>query len=113
MTIALALLVLLAMPVVAGAAELPIVDAHIHYSHDAVDVLPPKEAAAILRKAGVKRALVPVGDTRAVGKADMPLNDAMPRIEVEADTFEVRIDGQVIEPEPVDVLPMAQRYFLF
>jgi predicted TIM-barrel fold metal-dependent hydrolase len=58
MPIALALLVLLAMPVLAGAAELPIVDAHIHYSHDAVDVLPPKEAVAILRKAGVKRALV-------------------------------------------------------
>ncbi len=40
------------------AADLPIFDAHIHYSHDAVDVLPAKEAAAILRKSGVKRALV-------------------------------------------------------
>ena len=42
----------------ARAAELPIFDAHIHYSHDAADVLPAKEAIAILRKAGVKRALV-------------------------------------------------------
>jgi hypothetical protein len=51
------LLFLLGVPAVAG-AQLPIVDAHIHYSHDAWDVVPPKEAAAILRKAGVKRALV-------------------------------------------------------
>jgi urease subunit alpha len=43
----------------------------------------------------------------------MPLNDAMPRIEVRADTFEVRIDGDVVEPDPVTDLPMAQRYFLF
>jgi hypothetical protein len=53
----LALLVLLGAPTVA-AAQLPIVDAHVHYSHDAWDVVPPKEAAAILKKAGVKRALV-------------------------------------------------------
>ena len=62
---------------------------------------------------GVKRALVPVADTRSVGKAHMPLNSAMPRIEVQPDTFEVRIDGVVIEPDPVDSLPMAHRYFLF
>jgi hypothetical protein len=49
---------LLAAPVAAFAAELPIFDAHIHYSHDAWDVLPPKDAVAILRKAGVKRALI-------------------------------------------------------
>jgi hypothetical protein len=42
----------------ASAAELPIVDAHIHYSHDAWDATPPKEAVAILRKAGLKKALV-------------------------------------------------------
>ena len=62
---------------------------------------------------GVKRAFAPVENTRAVGKADMPLNDALPRIEVEPDTFVVRIDGEVIEPDPVTELPMAQRYFLF
>ncbi|BEL12539.1 urease subunit alpha [Actinoplanes sichuanensis] len=76
-------------------------------------VAPAAIDALLSDRIGVKRALVPVGDTRSVGKADMPLNDAMPRIEVKADTFEVRIDGQVIEPDPVDVLPMAQRYFLF
>ncbi|MDH5538784.1 MAG: hypothetical protein OEY03_05205, partial [Rhizobacter sp.] len=41
-----------------GAAELPIFDAHVHYSHDAVELTSPKEAAALLRKAGLKSALV-------------------------------------------------------
>ena len=45
-------------PGAARAAELPIFDAHIHYSHDAVDLLPPADAIAILRKAGIRRALV-------------------------------------------------------
>jgi predicted TIM-barrel fold metal-dependent hydrolase len=45
-------------PIGARAAELPLFDAHIHYSHDARDVLPPKTAIEILRKAGVRRALV-------------------------------------------------------
>jgi hypothetical protein len=54
----LALLVMLGASALASAAELPIVDAHIHYSHDAWSVVPPKEAVALLRKAGVKRALV-------------------------------------------------------
>jgi predicted TIM-barrel fold metal-dependent hydrolase len=53
----LALLILLGLPSLAG-AQLPIVDAHVHYSHDAWTVVPPKEAVAILRKAGLKRALV-------------------------------------------------------
>jgi urease subunit alpha len=43
----------------------------------------------------------------------MPMNDATPRIEVEPDTFVVRIDGEVVEPDPATELPMAQRYFLF
>ena len=53
-----ALLVLTFAPLAALAAELPIFDAHLHYSHDAWDVVPPKQAIAMLRKAGVKRALV-------------------------------------------------------
>src|SRR5712692_4485430 len=52
------LVVLLGMLAPAGAAELPLIDAHIHYSHDAWDATPPKEAVAILRKAGLKKALV-------------------------------------------------------
>jgi urease subunit alpha len=61
----------------------------------------------------VRRRLVPVGDVRSRGKADLPENGTMPRIEVEPDTFTVRIDGEVVEPDPVTELPMAQRYFLF
>jgi urease subunit alpha len=53
------------------------------------------------------------GDVRKVGKADMPLNDALPRIEVDPDTFTVRIDGDVWQEQPATELPMAQRYFLF
>jgi urease subunit alpha len=62
---------------------------------------------------GVRRRLVPTKDTRRVGKADMPNNAALPRIEVEPDTFTVRVDGEVVEEAPAVELPMAQRYFLF
>jgi urease subunit alpha len=61
----------------------------------------------------VNRRLVAVKDVRGVGKTDMPLNDALPRIEVEPDTFTVRIDGDVWHEQPPAELPMAQRYFLF
>ncbi|MFN8225400.1 MAG: urease subunit alpha [Mycobacterium sp.] len=61
----------------------------------------------------VRRQLVAVKDVRAVGKADMPGNDATPAIEVDPDTFTVRIDGEVWREQPAAVLPMAQRYFLF
>ncbi len=61
----------------------------------------------------VNRRLVAVKDVRKVGKADMPLNDALPRIEVDPDTFTVRIDGDVWQEQPATELPMAQRYFLF
>jgi urease subunit alpha len=62
---------------------------------------------------GLARPLVPVADTRRLSKADLPENDTLPRIEVEPDTFTVRIDGAVVEEAPVGSLPMAQRYFLF
>ncbi|MET7772193.1 urease subunit alpha [Nocardia sp. NPDC005366] len=61
----------------------------------------------------VRRKLVPVKNVRAITKADMPRNDAMPRIEVDPDTFTVRIDGEVWTEQPATELPMAQRYFLF
>lgn len=61
----------------------------------------------------VARKLLAVRNVRTVGKAQMPLNDALPRIEVDADTFTVRIDGEVWQEQPAAELPMAQRYFLF
>nr|WP_313776532.1 urease subunit alpha [Mycobacterium sp.] len=61
----------------------------------------------------IRRKLVAVQNVRQVGKAQMPLNDALPRIEVDPDTFTVRIDGDVWAEQPATELPMAQRYFLF
>ena len=55
----------------------------------------------------------PVFDTRQVKKTDLKLNSLMPNIEVNPDTFEVRVDGDLLTCEPASVLPMAQRYFLF
>ncbi len=52
-------------------------------------------------------------DCRSIGKRDMINNNALPRIEVDAETYEVRADGQLLTCEPARVLPMAQRYFLF
>ena len=50
---------------------------------------------------------------RKIGKRDLVLNDALPRIEVDADSYDVRADGVRLTSEPADVLPLAQRYFLF
>ncbi|MBA3775097.1 MAG: urease subunit alpha, partial [Betaproteobacteria bacterium] len=57
--------------------------------------------------------LVAVTNTRKLGKRDMKHNDALPRIEVDPETYEVRADGELLTCEPAQVLPMAQRYFLF
>jgi urease subunit alpha len=62
---------------------------------------------------GLAKPLVAVGNTRRIGKRDMKLNDLMPRIEVDPETYEVRADGELLTCEPAAVLPMAQRYFLF
>jgi urease subunit alpha len=61
----------------------------------------------------VNRRLVATRDTRSLGKDDMPENQARPSIEVDPDSFAVRVDGELIEEAPVAELPMAQRYFLF
>jgi len=76
-------------------------------------VAPAAIDAMLADRLAVRRRLVPVADVRGRGKADLPHNDALPRIEVEPDTFTVRVDGEVVAPQPVDELPMAQRYFLF
>jgi urease subunit alpha len=62
---------------------------------------------------GLSRRRVAVGGCRNIGKRDLVLNDACPRIEVNADTYEVRADGVLMTCEPADRLPLAQRYFLF
>ncbi len=65
-------------------------------------------------KAGLDSLVLPVKNTRGgISKKSMVLNDAMPHIEVHPETYEVRADGELLTCEPAEVLPMAQRYFLF
>ncbi|MCV7353332.1 urease subunit alpha [Mycobacterium parmense] len=76
-------------------------------------VAPAAIEAGLAETLAVTRRLAPVADVRAVGKADLPLNDATPDIQVDPDTFTVRIDGEIWPEQPAAELPMAQRYFLF
>ena len=62
---------------------------------------------------GLVRRLSPIASTRGVGKAQMILNDALPDIRVDPETFVVSIDGDEIEPQPAVSLPLAQRYAMF
>jgi urease subunit alpha len=62
---------------------------------------------------GLAKRLAPVRATRHVRKTDMIHNDALPRIEVDPETYEVRADGELLVCEPAASLPMTQRYFLF
>src|SRR4051794_14050616 len=62
---------------------------------------------------GLERSVVAVRRCRTLRKRDLLLNDATPKIEVNPDTYEVRADGELMTSEPADVLPLAQRYFLF
>ena len=76
-------------------------------------VSPLAAAEGELGRLGLESEVVAVSDTRALTKADMPRNTACPEIRVEPDSFAVWIDGELIEPRPVDELPLAQRYELF
>ena len=62
---------------------------------------------------GLGKRLVGVRNTRAITKRDLLWNDALPKIEVDPETYTVKADGRVLTCEPATVLPMAQRYFLF
>ena len=62
---------------------------------------------------GLNRMLAAVRDTRAIGKRDLIHNDYLPRVEVDPQTYEVRADGVLLTCEPAQILPLAQRYFLF
>jgi len=70
-------------------------------------------AAGVPDKLGLQRKTVAVKNTRKIGKADMIHNSGTPKIEVDAQTYEVRADGELLTCEPATKLPMAQRYFLF
>jgi urease subunit alpha len=70
-----------------------------------------KNPAVLKLKLGKR--LVAVKNTRKIGKRDMKLNDALPKIDVDPETYVVRADGELLACEPATELPLAQRYFLF
>ena len=67
----------------------------------------------LAEKLGLKHRAVSVSDCRKIGKKDMRHNSSTPAIDVDPETYEVRVDGQLVTCEPAKVLPLAQRYFLF
>jgi urease subunit alpha len=70
-------------------------------------------ADGLREKLGVDKAMLAVANTRTISKASMVHNSALPKIEVDPETYEVRAEGERLICEPAEVLPMAQRYFLF
>jgi len=70
-------------------------------------------ASGIGNTLGLAKEVLPVRNTRKIGKTDLILNDTLPHIEVNPETYEVRANGELLTCEPAEVLPMAQRYFLF
>ncbi len=71
------------------------------------------EADGIGDRLGLAKRTLAVSNTREIGKADLWLNDATPEVEIDPETYEVRADGELLTCQPAEVLPMAQRYFLF
>ena len=70
-------------------------------------------AVSVPASLGLKKVAVAVKNCRKLSKRDMILNDALPRLDVDPETYEVRADGELLTCEPATILPMAQRYFLF
>jgi len=70
-------------------------------------------ADGIAKRLGTERTLLGVRHTRGISKESMIHNNALPKVEVDPETYEVRADGELLTCPPAEVLPMAQRYFLF
>jgi urease subunit alpha len=71
-------------------------------------------AGGLARKLGISKQLYAVQNTRGkISKKSMIHNDATPKIEVDPETYEVRADGELLTCAPAEVLPLAQRYFMF
>lgn len=71
------------------------------------------QTEGIQQKYGLSKQTLPVQNTREIGKSDLKLNTATPAIEVNPETYEVRADGELLTCQPAEIVPMAQRYFLF
>jgi urease subunit alpha len=69
--------------------------------------------SGLRKKLDVKKEFIAVEHTRDISKKNMLLNDATPEITVDPETYEVTADGELLTCAPAEVLPMAQRYFLF
>ncbi len=67
----------------------------------------------VLDELTLRKKIVPIENTRSISKKSMKLNDLCPEIEVDPETYEVRLNGELITCEPARELPMAQRYFLY
>ena len=76
-------------------------------------VAPAALADGLGERLGLRRRLVAVRPTRAVGKAQMINNDALPDISINPETFQIDIDGERVVPQPAERLPLAQLYSLF
>ncbi|MEU2069560.1 urease subunit alpha [Streptomyces anulatus] len=76
-------------------------------------VSPLALADGLAERLGLVRELVAVRPTRHLTKADLPNNTALPAIDVDPETFAIRIDGELVEPAPAAELPLAQRYSMF
>lgn len=69
--------------------------------------------AGVPEQLGLRKIVKPVHGIRSLRKSDLAFNGETPELDVDPETYEVRVDGEKVTCEPVDVLPMAQRYFLF
>ncbi|BAG17065.1 MULTISPECIES: urease subunit alpha [Streptomyces] len=76
-------------------------------------VSPLALADGLAERLGLERELVAIRPTRHLTKADLPNNTALPAIDVDPETFAIRIDGELVEPAPAAELPLAQRYSMF
>ncbi|HYO30989.1 MAG TPA: urease subunit alpha [Thermomicrobiales bacterium] len=76
-------------------------------------VSPAALVAGVPETLGLRKRAVAVAPTRSLTKADMVHNAALPAIEVDPETYEVRADGELLVSEPATELPLARRYFLF
>ena len=92
----------------AAHAALPFVNA-AHADPDRIEALD----AGVPAQYGLSKRLVAVRGCRSIGKRDMKLNDALPRITVDPETYVVTADSAPLRSAPAEVLPLAQRYFLF
>lgn len=67
----------------------------------------------VAEKLGLTRRILESKNNRSISKADLPYNESAPKVDVDPQTYEVKIDGEVVTSEPAETLPLAQRYFIF